>query len=346
MSDVLRITIKGLIAGFLVLSSCEEEFTPNIVVEPIPVVYGIINPDDSIYCVRVTKTFLCDQDVRIGARQPNIQYFTDADVEFELLSMEEELLNRGTLKPLTIDDKSPGLFSQSPNIVYAINRAHFEFEQDATPLGNPSNAYLLLKIKTSETSLLTYSRVELRRRPRITNPYDKYPRMFSLFDQYMEKVNWMGFPDQFHSLILRINYLEQFMDSTGYGQCDIEFPVDPLVEYAQGPDYLEYSIDGMDFLRKMKIWFNNKPMPRDLEYRKITALTIVVVSINDDYRTYLNSLNQDSDFETREVSNVINGIGLFAVKRIGISSGHSFSPKTMDSIANSSLTRNLKFVKW
>jgi len=47
MSDVLRKTINGLIAGFLVLSSCEEEFSPNIVVEPIPVVYGIINPDDS-----------------------------------------------------------------------------------------------------------------------------------------------------------------------------------------------------------------------------------------------------------------------------------------------------------
>ena len=58
------------------------------------------------------------------------------------------------------------------------------------------------------------------------------------------------------------------------------------------------------------------------------------------------ALSRDANVDIPVPSNITNGIGLLAVKRTTTSFGHSFNYKTMDSIANSELTKHLQYVKW
>ncbi|MCX6226680.1 MAG: hypothetical protein NTV01_18350 [Bacteroidia bacterium] len=348
MSDALKILNKLVIGGILLLLSvsCDDDFTPNTDAGPIPVVYGIINPSDSFYCIRLTKTFQCTSSTNDCSKLPTIQYFDKPIVEFELLTTSGKLLTRALLLPVLQTAKEPGLFSQEPNIVYGIFNSGFPLVQDQNSVGNLIPTCLVLKIKTSETSVLTYSKVDLRMPPHIISPRDHYERRFSLFEQHMERIAWTGFTDQFHAVTFRVGYLEQLVDTLRNDFFEIVFSVDPPDPENTDQILFEFPIDGQDFLRKMKLWFKNKVEPPGLDYRKTTSLEVEVVSTNDDYRLYINALKRDANVDIGEPSNVTNGIGLFAIKRVDISSGHSFHYKTMDSIANSELTKHLKFVKW
>lgn len=328
----------------LISISCEVDFNPNTDAEPIPVVYGIINPDDSLYSIRLTKTFQCTGSTTSCLKQPTVQYFNNPTVEFELLTVDGKLLNRGELLPMIASVKESGFFSQEPNIIYGIDRSDFEFENDVGPVMTPH--HLIVKIKTTETSVLTYSDVEVRIRTTILYPRNHFETNFALFDQNMERVAWMGFPDLFHNVVFRVGYFEQLKDTSRMEFFDVNFPIDPFDPTDANWTLLEYSIDGIKFLKTMKRWFSDKEIPTGLQYRKITSLDVLIVSINEDYQLYVNALSRDANVDIREPSNITNGIGLFAVKRTTTSYGHSFNYETMDSIANSELTKHLKFVKW
>jgi hypothetical protein len=347
MSDVLKTGIK--LAGWFLSSfgifGCTEKFSPNLESDPIPVVYAVIDPDDSLYCIRLTKTFLCTSEISDCAKDSDIQYFPNPIVELELLSPTQKLLNRARLEPRILDPKIPGLFSVEPNIVYAVDKNHFEFEPDGQTNLFYSN-YLVLKINTNESPDPVYAQVEVRNRPSVTNPRQEFPRSLGLFEFEMEKIGWRGYTDEFHNVVLQVQYTDHYYDSICPGYFETPFSVDPSDTQGVSFTTLEYPIDGSDFLRKINIWFKSHPTDPELEFRKITSLTVLIRSISDDYRLYMNSLNHDSDFEIKESYNIINGIGLFAVKREGSSTGHSFNLRTLDSIANSKLTRHLKFVKW
>jgi hypothetical protein len=347
MSDVLKNGIRTFLSGCLALFafSCEVDFNPNTNANPIPVVYGIINPDDSLYYIRLTKTFQCTGNTSQCAKQPTVQFFDHPTVEFELLSYNNKLLNRGFLTPMVVPAKESGFFSQEPNMVYGISQKNFEFENDGQ-LGNLDATQLILKIKTTETSYLTYSKVDITKPVSIQLPRPKQHYNFALFDPRMENVKWLGTTNQFHTVIFRIGYAEHLKDSVRNDFAEVQFNVDPLDPTLSGWDLYEFPIDGQDFLRKLKLWFRDKKEPAGLDYRKITSLDILVVSINDEYRLYMNALKRDANVDIGAPSNITNGIGLFCVKYIATSPGHTFNFKTMDSIANSQLTKHLRFVKW
>lgn len=346
MSDALKKVNKLFFVSVLTLLSisCEVDFDPNTDAESIPVVFGIIDPDDTLYSIRLTKTFQCTGSTNSCVKQPMVQYFIHPTVEFELLTVDGKLLNRRELIPMIAAPKKPGFFSQEPNIIYGINRSDFEFENDVGPV--ITQHHLILKIKTTETSVFTYSDVEVRVRPTIIYPRNHYEANFALFDENMERVTWIGFPDLFHNVVFRVGYLEQLEDSSRMDFFDVNFPVDPFDLTNPNWTLLEYRIDGIKFLKTMKRWFSDKEIPAGLQYRKITSLDVLVVSITDNYRLYVDALARDANVDIREPSNITNGIGLFALKRTTTSYGHSFNFETMDSIANSELTKHLKFIKW
>lgn len=347
MSDVLKNGIRTFFEVGMVLLplSCEVDFSPYTNANPIPVVYAIINPADSVYFIRLTKTFQYKGNTSQIAELPTIQFFEHPTAEFELLSNDNKLLNRGFLTPMVVLAKESGFFSQEPNMVYGISKKSFEFEND-DPSGNIDATQLILKIKTTETSYLTYSKVDITRPAKIKLPRANKPYSFSLFEQRMEKISWDGTKNQFHSVIFRIGYIEYLRDSVRNDSVDIEFSVNPLDPTSAGTVFYEYPVDGQKFLIKMNLAFQHRGKPVGLDYRKITSLDILVISINDEYRLYMNALKRDANVDIEAPSNIINGIGLFCVKQIATSSGHTFNFKTRDSIANSQLTRHLKFVKW
>jgi hypothetical protein len=108
-----RVKINGHQSGF----GCTDDFNPNLATESILVIYAIINPDDTIYNVSLTKVFQLKQSSGDTAINPDIEYFNQVKVEFELLNAAGLLLNRAELQPVKMDREiaPAGTFSSLTN---------------------------------------------------------------------------------------------------------------------------------------------------------------------------------------------------------------------------------------
>jgi len=157
MSDVLKTIIEVTCGCCLLLSvvSCEEDIDAYTKTDPIAVVYGIINPKDSVCYIRLTKTFDCTGNTYDYIQSPTIQYFEQPTVEFELWSNDSKLVHRAVLSSMIVQKKEDGIFSREPNRVYGITKKDFTLPQGL----DLEASYLVVKIKTTETSSLIYSKV-------------------------------------------------------------------------------------------------------------------------------------------------------------------------------------------
>ncbi len=76
-----RFSFCGLIALFLGVSSCETDFSLNGKYEPIPVVFGLLDHQDTTHLIKITKAFLGDGDNLVYAKNPDSNYFAQVDAQ-------------------------------------------------------------------------------------------------------------------------------------------------------------------------------------------------------------------------------------------------------------------------
>lgn len=70
-----RLSLVGFVAILLGVSSCETEFSLNGDYELTPVVFGLLDQNDSIHLIKITKAYLGDGDNLVYAQNPDSNYF-------------------------------------------------------------------------------------------------------------------------------------------------------------------------------------------------------------------------------------------------------------------------------
>lgn len=101
-----------LLSGLLVLASCENEIDVNADWRDVPVVFGLLNIDDTEHFLRVSKVFLGEGDALAFAQNPDSIYYNPNDIEVKV----EELINSNVartwiLEPRTDIAKEEGIFA-------------------------------------------------------------------------------------------------------------------------------------------------------------------------------------------------------------------------------------------
>ena len=118
----------GLFAGFLGLNSCETEFSLNGEYTLTPVVFGLLDPLDSIHTVKITKAFLGDGNNLEYAKIEDSSYFNQVEarvIEYKDTEKEEPTGRFWELKDSIVEGKSTdGLF-------YSPNQKVYYFEEKA-----------------------------------------------------------------------------------------------------------------------------------------------------------------------------------------------------------------------
>ena len=136
IKSILFISLIFIIFG----QSCSNDFDLIDKWKNIPVVYGLINLQDSVHYVRVEKAFV---DPEIGAdklaRIPDSLYYEDIQVVFIHNSKEYELekINAETIGL----PKQEGYFANQPNFLYKINSSEIPLE------GNDELSLVITDIK-------------------------------------------------------------------------------------------------------------------------------------------------------------------------------------------------------
>jgi hypothetical protein len=118
---IKKIAAFLLLSGVLFTVSCDNDIDLTAPYEEIGVIYGILDPSDSIHNVRIQKAFLGEGNALVMAQVTDSLYYPDIlDVRLHQIRNGVEI----TSFPLTRyigPPKEPGDFPTTPNILYKTN---------------------------------------------------------------------------------------------------------------------------------------------------------------------------------------------------------------------------------
>lgn len=130
-----------VLAAFLVFfSSCSEEIDLTAPYQEVAAVYGLLNANDSLQFIRVSKAFLGDGNVYIMAQQADSVLYGDLlDVKMERL-LNSNVVETYTLTRVTSIPKDSGSFYYPGQVYYQLDH----------PVRDPASSYQLT-IRNTQT---------------------------------------------------------------------------------------------------------------------------------------------------------------------------------------------------
>lgn len=297
----------------------------------MPVVYCILNPKDSIHCLRLEKSFLGEDNAYEMAKKTDSVYYPEASVLLERWAdgeMKEQVAMQRVLNPV----RDSGVFINDPNYLY----------QTAAAIRGNSEYRLSIAIPSTgtEVSAITHTVNEFK----VVKP-ESYKKnlAFSSYDNY-QTVEWITAPfTRIYHLMIRFHYLEVTNSDTVNLTADWNIG-QYVSQYGNGGELMNADILQRNFYK----WLGNKlQKPSDNVQRlaEKKAIDFVFTVGGEELYTYMEIYREDSGIlkEKPVFTNIVNGIGLFSSRYEQAVAGKSLSDHSIDSLAYGMYTKNLRF---
>jgi hypothetical protein len=299
-----------LLMASLFLPGCETEVYAPLAKSPYPVVYAVLDKDDTAHYVRLTKTFSGPVDALVMAQNPDSLYYKNARVFAEMTSKTVEL-------ELTTEiNREPGPFFSEYSLLYKTTfrlcgavRIHIYLPDYGTEV-------------IGSTSLMGT--------PVFDAPDPTQRKVLSFYEPEPVRISWNGVKGVCLTNI-RFKYLE--IKNSEMDTCHVDWV----------RKNCDFAIVPIDLLLYLNAWIPENP---EVRYRKVLGFDILISTGNGQIASYLTFKDWNIDYIDRPYSNLINAYGLIASR---VSSGlFDYLPnqKFIDTLVSSRLTEHLKFVKW
>jgi len=314
----------------LLLVQCKNDFEVNDKWKDITVVYGLLNPSDSIQYIRVTKAFLGNADAYTMAQHSDSLYYKNINVSIEEW-LNSTLTNTFVFTKDSLIPRESGTFSTDKNIYY--KTAH---------ILNPNAIYKLKVLEngkeiSSETSLI----------PDFT--VTTIPNMISLYtSQGGLEIKWYTPKNaRIFETTLKFRYYEITAIDTVKDSIDIPLPRQISTSLAGGEN-MSTSLIGTQFLS----FVGNRIKQNSNVIKRVVAKNCFGFSFmvgTDDLYTYMQVNAPSSGIVTEKpaYTNISNGIGIFT-SRLSKRLPYNRMPsqQTVDALAQNQATSNLNFLDY
>jgi len=304
-----------LLCLILILSACEEDVYAPLAKESYPVVYCILSKNDTAHYVRLTKTFSGPESAYAMAQNPDSLYYKNAKVFMELWDG-GYIIKTLKLEPTYEIPKDSGIFYSDSNLLYKTNH----------PLRGAVRLHIILPDKGTEiigeTAVMGSCSFEL--------PDTSRSKVLSFFETEQVLIQWSGVKNVCQTTF-RMNYLE--IRDIGIDTCHLDW-IRKSCDFAVIP---------ADYLKFIQYWIKDDPK---VNSRRFLSFDILYETGNDQMAKYMVYKDWSIDVIEKPYSNLVNAYGLIASRVSGQLSGLGSNQKFIDSLANSPLTRHLKFVTW
>jgi hypothetical protein len=330
--------ILCLVGALFFLSSCDNELDVNADYKDVPVVFGLLNIDDTEHFIRVSRVFLGEGDALAFAQNPDSLYYKPEDIEVKV----EEVISGNVSRTWTLEyrndiPKEDGIFANPFQVLYS-----FEVPQN-NKLKN--NADYRLTINNLKNGNVLTGETRLSQKVNLLTPSSFFTTI-DIFPQQITFLKWKTAPSgRIHEAILKFIYREHPL-----GQPDQEVRKEVEINLGRvvsqddaGNEEMIREIENRVFYQTLAAFIppstNENPVLRYAD-----SLQFIVNVGDDDLYTYLN-VNQPSNTVAQErpqFNNVDGGLGLFASRSI-FRRSYYIGDITVDSLRFSSVTEPLNF---
>jgi len=320
------------------LTSCSNDLDLIISGEPIPVVYFVFNPEDTVYSVTLTHSFEGTNNAYNMAKNPDSVYFSSAEIKLEGWAGDykawESAFNLSNIV------KEPGIFPSVIGHCYQTENVLSSFDSRGNVIGPyyEINSFRLF-INSPELTEPVYSRIPLVRKPIMATPrigdkvIDLYPPQggyyFVSFEIDPEKITYCELVCVFRYE----EFIDEWIDKTS---------VFPLRENIQIHDEIAKTFLYPDLVfNKIATNIELSEIKHPKRFNSLDLLIFASDNTFHDYQTtYINTGNMDNP----PMGNIVNGIGIFSMIRVVRLEDMYLSIKTKDSLVSGQFTRHLGFV--
>jgi hypothetical protein len=335
-----------LFMGIGLLLSCETEFDSYVYSDPIPIIYGLINPDDSLYQIRVSRTYVGEGSALDLAKINDSIYFDDAEVILETYH-KKRLLQSVALEKTQIGDRVAGIFSSSPNYVYQtdFNRLNIRTKDiESIGLINELDLRLSVVIPDRQDTIRGYSR--LIAPPHIVSPKSGYQKVY-LYGEIPFHMEWSHtVSKQYYEILIKLRYKEVYDEHEE--EAEVEWILKGI-EYNESSipggtrNYYAYYFRPESFYSQISAVIKKDPYVKG---RVIRSIDFVVLTTDASMREYNRIGELQDDYRGASYSNIENGFGLFSTFTSTGVYNLRLGQRELDSLAFGKYTRHLGFKNW
>ena len=351
-----------VLSSIALFDSCDNDLQIIADWKDVPVVYGILNAEDSVHYIKLNKAFLGRGDVMMMAQEFDSLHYAGEDVGLRLLEQEKAWIpsenGEGWLTISTIeleptdefDNKPEGAFSSPTQIIY---KSDTEINADAL--------YTAEVYRISSDTLIAYTKnpIAILSPVNITRPNSFSPLTITP-NGFVPNVEWKSIAGgDMYELSMNFNYMEFPISGeadTLYRSIEFNFP-SRLSNNSEGGEKMTHSIDFYQFLN-----FIASNIPEDPTVRRLVVgmeaaqvvsgfaithacLNFKLLAAGEDLSTYL-VLNENSSslvLDRPEYSNIENGIGILSSRTSDIVESVKITNSSNDEIATNDVTKHLNF---
>ena len=314
----------------IILSSCTDEIDVQVD-RPLdrPVIYCLLNPNDSVQYLRIQRIFLGNGSALETARVTDSIYFSQASVVLE------EILGETTIRQIQLSPdysrmKQDGIFATEGHYVYACH------EQVQTGMTYRLTVDLPDQEKPIIAETIPYNNLEII-------GVNRWPNGINMVNAKFARVSWYSLPEtETYQLMIRFHYYEVTASDTTAHFVDWTIP-----------RTTSYSLEGgeiMDVSLPINDWFlilaDHIPVSEDIIKRVAGRFDYTWHFAGEPLESYI---TQDqttrngllSDYP--QYSNIENAIGVFSYRSNYEVKGYSISLYTLERLTTHPATKWLKF---
>jgi hypothetical protein len=302
----------------LFFTSCETDIDVNAEYKDITVVYGLINPQDSVHYIKINKAFLgTGNALDMAADADNFTYApNEITVTVEEYDGSNLIATHAVTRTTNDIPKDNGVFDNSTNVLYKF-------------VDQPVNRYSKFKVViyngeldkeiTAETQMV---KDILITKPTSNSKFQFWIGTVSNGNPNAQTVRITSGPDQGRiEGVLIFNYIEHPLTITGNPSVakTLEMPLGTITATTSaGGETMEWELDGEIFFETIESSIKPITTADSLSHRELDNISVIFNVAGTELHTFMQvsapstSVNQDKP----EYTNVENGIGVFSSREI------------------------------
>lgn len=326
MKFINRILLLSIAILFFSCSNDFELFTER---EEIPVVYGLLSKSDDTHYIRLERAFLDEErSAFLVASEPDSIFYDDAVVELIHLNSEE----RFTLERVNAAERDlprvEGHFPMDPNYLYAIEQEEIELQG--------SQEYRLEVSRNGE--IIASAEIPILNDLRLFAP-NSGQQLFS--GQISQNFRWNELPlAYFYNFRLVFKYEERIIGGGGNGEFEPKEVIWPIATRIESNNASARPIDLIRFVG------NAIPVNPNAQ-RHFSQIDLILDAGGEDISNYIQvgfaNTGITSSQEVPTYTNIDGGLGVLSSMNSLRINGYPLSGQALDSLAESSATRDLNF---